>query len=163
MHDLRKILIHYLFHHYYNHYNKAVHHLLIGEMNSGSKEISIQITDVEPDGMQFLHSHEQEQCYYIISGTGLMMIDDEAQEVNEGDAVFIPSDATHGIKNIGHDKLTYLTANRAFGKQKERNLVPEGIYPWLLYGELQMGQLLYEAVKLMGAHYFSAAFLCNFP
>jgi mannose-6-phosphate isomerase-like protein (cupin superfamily) len=50
--------------------------LLIGEINSGSKEISIQITDVEPNGMQFLHSHCQEQCYYIISGTGLIIIDD---------------------------------------------------------------------------------------
>jgi hypothetical protein len=35
--------------------------LLIGETNSGSKDISIQLTDVEPNGMQFVHSHEQEQ------------------------------------------------------------------------------------------------------
>ena len=47
--------------------------LLIGEINSGSKEISIQITDVEPDEMQGIHSHEQEQCYYIINGNGLML------------------------------------------------------------------------------------------
>ncbi len=46
--------------------------------------------------MQFLHSHEQEQCYYIISGTGLMIIDDQTKEVKEGDAVFIPSNSTHG-------------------------------------------------------------------
>ena len=36
-------------------------HLLIGELNSGSKEISIQITEVMPGEMQFIHSHEQEQ------------------------------------------------------------------------------------------------------
>ena len=51
--------------------------LLIGESNSGTKEISIQITDVEPNGMQFIHSHEEEQCYYIVSGSGKMFIDDE--------------------------------------------------------------------------------------
>ncbi len=99
--------------------------LLIGELNSGSREISIQITDVDPDEMQFLHSHEQEQCYYIISGTGLMIIDDQNKEVKEGDAVFIPSNSIHRIKNIGNNKLTYLTTNQAFGKQRENELWPE--------------------------------------
>ena len=99
--------------------------LLIGELNSGSTEISMQITDVEPDEMQFLHSHSQEQCYYIISGKALMIIDEESEEVKGGDAIFIPSGATHGIKNIGNTLLTYLTANQAFGKQKENELWPE--------------------------------------
>lgn len=99
--------------------------LLIGETNSGAKEVSIQITDVEPNGMQFLHSHEQEQCYYIISGIGLMIIDDQTEEIKKGDAVLIPSNSTHGIKNIGNNKLTYLTANRAFGKQREKEIWPE--------------------------------------
>ena len=99
--------------------------LLIGEINSGAKEVSIQITDVEPNGMQFLHSHEEEQCYYIIAGIGLMIIDDQTKELNEGDAVLIPSNSTHGIKNIGNNKLTYLTANRSFGKQREEEIWPD--------------------------------------
>lgn len=57
------------------------------------KEISIQITDVEPGGMQFLNSHEEEQCYYIISGAGKMHIDDQTREVQKGDAVFIPEES----------------------------------------------------------------------
>jgi mannose-6-phosphate isomerase-like protein (cupin superfamily) len=99
--------------------------LLIGELNSGSKQISIQITDVDPNEMQFLHSHEQEQCYYIISGSGLMIIDDQSREVKQGDAIFIPSNSIHGIKNIGNNRLSYLTANQAFGKQRENELWPE--------------------------------------
>jgi mannose-6-phosphate isomerase-like protein (cupin superfamily) len=106
-------------------YDGFLTNLLIGETNSGSSEISIQITDVEPDGMQFLHSHREEQCYYIISGRGEMIIDDRSREVGEGDAVFIPSDLTHGIKNIGKTQLTYLTANHAFGKQRESEIWPE--------------------------------------
>jgi len=94
--------------------------LLIGESNSGSKEISIQITEVEPQGMQFLHSHEESQCYYLVRGSGLMIIDQEERIVREGEAIFIPPNAIHGIKNIGTDKLVYLTANRAFGVEKEK-------------------------------------------
>ena len=99
--------------------------LLIGEINSGSKEISIQITEVEPAAMQFLHSHVQEQCYFIISGTGLIFIDDKSKKVKEGDAIYIPSHAKHGIQNIGNTNLTYLTANQAFGKQRENEIWPE--------------------------------------
>ena len=99
--------------------------LLIGELNSASKEISIQITDVEPGEMQFLHSHEEEQCYYIVGGVGSMIIDDESKSVKEGEAIFVPSGSTHGIKNIGDDTLTYLTANKAFGKQRENEIWPE--------------------------------------
>ena len=100
-------------------------HLLIGELNTGSKQISIQITNVEPGKMQFLHNHEQEQCYYIISGSGIMFIDDQEKEVHSGDAIFIPSNAKHGIKNIGRTSLKYLTANQAFGIEKEKQLWPE--------------------------------------
>jgi len=99
--------------------------LLIGESNSGSKEISIQITHVDPNRMQFLHSHIQAQCYFIISGKGLMFVDYETEEVQEGNAIFVPSNSTHGIQNIGSDVLTYLTANQGFGKLKEEELWPE--------------------------------------
>lgn len=99
--------------------------LLIGELNSGTQDISIQITEVDQNKMQYLHSHEQAQCYYIISGLGLMIIDDQKAEVKKGDAVFIPSNAKHGIKNIGDTKLTYLTANKAFGTERENELWPE--------------------------------------
>ena len=99
--------------------------LLIGELNSGSKDISIQITDVNPNESQFLHSHEQAQCYYILSGSGRMIIDNQTEEVKKGDTVFVPSNAMHGVKNIGSDTLTYLTANQAFGKQIEEKLWPD--------------------------------------
>ena len=106
-------------------YNGFSTNLLVGELNSGSTKISIQITDVEPNEMQFLHSHTQEQCYYILTGNGLMIIDEESEKVKDGDAIFIPSGAAHGIKNIGLTTLTYLTANQAFGKQREIELWPD--------------------------------------
>ena len=100
-------------------------HLLMGESNTDSTEISIQMTDVEPDGMQFIHSHEQAQCYYILAGCGEMIIDEQTKAVAKGDAIYIPPHATHGIKNIGKSKLTYLTANPAFGRIREHQLWPE--------------------------------------
>ena len=108
-------------------YDGFITHLLIGESNSGSKEISLQITDVEPNKMQILHAHAQEQCYFIISGFGKMIINDQTQDVQKGDAIFIPSNAVHGIENVGEEVLTYLTANQAFGLVKEAELWPDTI------------------------------------
>ncbi|MCP4711840.1 MAG: cupin domain-containing protein [Planctomycetes bacterium] len=103
-------------------YEGFVTHLLVGELNSGSKEISIQITEVESGGEQFLHSHRQDQCYYVVRGVGRVTIDQEVDDIKEGDGVFIRSGATHGIKNLGEEVLVYLTANQAFGREKEGQL-----------------------------------------
>jgi len=56
-------------------------HLLLGQSNTGSLEISLQITEVEISGVQFLHRHEEAQCYYILSGCGEIFIEGETREV----------------------------------------------------------------------------------
>jgi mannose-6-phosphate isomerase-like protein (cupin superfamily) len=74
---------------------------------------------------QPIHAHDPEQCYYIIKGTGLMIIEDETREVTSGDAIYIPSNRKHGIKNIGDMTLEYLTANSpVFTKDYEDSLWP---------------------------------------
>ncbi|MBI5843612.1 MAG: cupin domain-containing protein [Deltaproteobacteria bacterium] len=99
--------------------------LLIGEKNARAKEVSIQLTHVDPGGAQFIHSHPQEQCYYIISGCGLMTVGDEEEEAAAGRAVLIPGGAPHGIRNNGTETLVYLTANMIFGVEKESMIWPK--------------------------------------
>lgn len=96
--------------------------LLVGETNTKCNEISIQITHIEPDGEQNLHSHPEHQCYYILSGTGCMRIDEDEQQVSSGDAVYIPSGSMHGIWNNSTETLSYLTANKAFGTDREMQI-----------------------------------------
>jgi mannose-6-phosphate isomerase-like protein (cupin superfamily) len=97
-------------------------YLLIGNKNIENTKISIQISYVPIDSMQPIHNHTAEQCYYIIKGKGLMVIEDEQEIVNVGDAIHIPSNKKHGIKNIGTEILEYLTANTAFNKEYEDKL-----------------------------------------
>lgn len=103
-------------------YTKLKTALLVGEGNSGSKDISIQISFIEVGGEQEMHMHPQSQCYYVIDGKGIMHIDSEQKEVKKGDAVFIPGNSNHGIVNSGDHTLTYLTANQAFGIDKENQI-----------------------------------------
>jgi quercetin dioxygenase-like cupin family protein len=99
--------------------------MLIGSQNSSAQVISIQISEIPAGSEQPVHNHDPEQCYYIIRGKGLMIIEDETKEVHAGDAVYIPSNKNHGIKNLGDGVLEYLTANSPkFEEQYERKLWP---------------------------------------
>lgn len=101
-------------------------HMLIGCRNVEGTGISIQISEIPINSEQPLHNHMPEQCYYIISGKGLMIIDDEQEYVTAGDAVFVPSNKKHGIKNTGSEMLQYLTANSpAFDEDYENRLWPD--------------------------------------
>jgi len=52
-----------------------------------------------------------------------MIIEDETREVTSEDAIYIPSNKKHGIKNIGDMALEYLTANSpVFTKDYEESL-----------------------------------------
>lgn len=54
-----------------------------------------------------------------------MVIENESQEVKAGDAIFIPSNYMHGIKNLGNEILEYITANApVFSKEYEAALWP---------------------------------------
>lgn len=48
------------------------------------------------------------EVYYILKGTGLMHIDDEAAEVGPGDTIYIPPEAVQYIENTGDVDLEFL-------------------------------------------------------
>lgn len=99
--------------------------MLIGHGNSAARNLSIQISEIPSGSEQPIHRHAPEQCYYIIKGWGVMIIDDQSREVTAGDAIYIPPDRPHGIRNTGDGVLEYLTANApAFSAEYERTLWP---------------------------------------
>ncbi len=55
-----------------------------------------------------LHSHSQEEFGYIISGEGLIAVEDEYHHFETGDFVFVPAFARHGWKNSGQAPLRVL-------------------------------------------------------
>ncbi|KUJ18879.1 RmlC-like cupin [Mollisia scopiformis] len=53
------------------------------------------------------HRHKQAEIYYIISGKGIVRIDEKNYEVEAGSSVFIPGDAEHGVFNLGEEDLKW--------------------------------------------------------
>ena len=85
-------------------------YLLVSSLTCGANNLAVTIVEMEPGGFQHRHSHEPEQMYFILEGSGLMTVDDETQEINPGDCIFFRANAAHGLKNSGEGKLVYLSA-----------------------------------------------------
>jgi mannose-6-phosphate isomerase-like protein (cupin superfamily) len=99
--------------------------MLISPKNSSAQNLSLQVSEIPIGSEQPIHTHEPEQVYYIINGKGLMSIDEEDREIFAGEAVYIPGNTKHGIKNIGNEVLEYITVNSpVFSEKYENTLWP---------------------------------------
>jgi len=54
------------------------------------------------------HRLNSSELYYILSGRGRMVIDDESREAEPGAAIYIPPGAVQSITNIGSEPLAFL-------------------------------------------------------
>jgi mannose-6-phosphate isomerase-like protein (cupin superfamily) len=86
-------------------------HFLMDAGDLGSRNLSVTWVYVPPGAEQRAHSHEEsEQVYVIVRGRGRMHVAGDVEEVAEGDLIFIPPAAEHGITNNGSEPLAYLSA-----------------------------------------------------
>ena len=63
---------------------------------------------VEPGQRSQRHRLSTDEVYYILSGTGLVHVDDESAEVGPGDALDIPPNSEQFIENTGDEELVFL-------------------------------------------------------
>lgn len=105
--------------------DNVVSYLLVSELTGDARNLSITLVEMEPGGIQRVHSHEPEQMYYILEGSGIMTVDDEQRPVQAGDCIFYPSFAKHGLENTGETMLRYLSAaSPSFTREQCRQFWP---------------------------------------
>ena len=56
--------------------------------------------EVAGGGLVDPHPHPTHEFYYVTSGRGIMMIDDEEREIGQGDLVHIPPDMVHSLRPV---------------------------------------------------------------
>lgn len=105
--------------------DNIVSYLLVSELTGNSKNLAITLVEMEPGGVQHIHSHEPEQMYYILEGSGIMTVDAEERSIQAGDCIFFPAFAKHGLKNTGGTVLRYLSAaSPSFTREQCRQFWP---------------------------------------
>jgi mannose-6-phosphate isomerase-like protein (cupin superfamily) len=94
-----------------NHRGGQVSHLLLAPGQFGVENLAVTWVEGEPGSEQAVHSHEgREQVYIIVQGRGAMRVGDEVEEVGPGTAILVPPGAGHSIKNVGEERLIYVSA-----------------------------------------------------
>ncbi|WP_340818437.1 cupin domain-containing protein [Methanolobus sp. WCC4] len=75
----------------------------------GNSAQSIAEATVPAGASTLLHRHDiTEEIYHILSGSGLLTLDDEYIEVKEGDSICIHPGMSHNIRNTGTEELRIL-------------------------------------------------------
>lgn len=70
----------------------------------------LAIARLEPGKTIESHTDPMEEIYFILSGTGVMSVDEEQRPVEPGDAVWIPTGASHSLYNDGAQVLVVLVS-----------------------------------------------------
>ena len=82
--------------------NNVSWHTLISQPQTNTSDLSAGVAVCPPGtGRLCEHRHAQAEIYYILDGAGRVNVDGKSYEVQPGSVVFIPSDAEHGVVNIG--------------------------------------------------------------
>lgn len=79
-----------------------------GGDNSTTNGISFGNMEVPPGGLLHTHHHAEEEAYFVQRGSGKVYLNDRVFNIEAGSIVFIPGDASHGVKNDGKDTLELL-------------------------------------------------------
>ncbi len=83
--------------------------LLTSEFSSKMKYVR-ELT-LMPGASIGMHPHvNDEEIYYVISGEGIMQVDDEEKPMKMGDIVLTKSGSSHGLKNSGESDLKIFVA-----------------------------------------------------
>ncbi len=91
----------------------------------GLKNMGFHIIYVEPgrDTTEYHKHYYEEECIYVLSGKGELVIEGESFSFEKGDFVGFPADtAAHSLKNIGKEQLICIVV----GQRLEQDV---GDYP----------------------------------
>jgi mannose-6-phosphate isomerase-like protein (cupin superfamily) len=94
-----------------------------GTHNGGGQTIGYSFFDKTP-GMKFVfrkralhqgagvgpHEQHEDEVYYVLSGKGVMTVDDQAVEMTTGTGVLTRPGSSHSLKQVGSEDLVVLIA-----------------------------------------------------
>lgn len=76
-----------------------------------SKNLVTGITVIHPNSQTKGHIHpEREEHYYVLSGSGYVLLDKERHDIKAGDCIYIPPVSVHTVVNPNAEALEFLWA-----------------------------------------------------
>lgn len=108
--------------------DRAVARELASPRNSSAERLSIAEIRVPPGVTVRPHHHLMEEIYHVVSGEGVMMVEDAERRIVPGDTVVIAPHAWHNVRNpTDQDLLLVVTCAPAWAPEHlifERDRMP---------------------------------------
>ena len=82
--------------------------LLHPDRDPAEMRYSLAVAWLAPGARSQAHKLKTSEVCYLVRGTGLMHIGEEAAEVTPGDAVYIPPGSAQWLENIGKEEIEFL-------------------------------------------------------
>ena len=83
--------------------------ILLDDQTVGARNFALLFNEFGPGLSSTAHKHDKEEhAFYILSGSGSVIIDGETVAFEEGDAIFIPPGAMHQISSAPGKPLKYV-------------------------------------------------------
>jgi len=89
-------------------YKRILKVLLSPLIDDGPKSIAVGQTILPPGSQSEKHVHTEGEMFYVVSGCGLIEIENERQELIPGTAVWSPSQTSHSLINNSVEELKVL-------------------------------------------------------
>jgi mannose-6-phosphate isomerase-like protein (cupin superfamily) len=100
--------------------------IFIDEPTCGARHLSLLMNTLQGGTQTAGHQHEEESCFYLLSGKGTISIGDQSFTVGPQTAVFVPARAVHKIDACPGEDLTYIMVYAPPGP--EQHLKSQGGY-----------------------------------
>ncbi len=71
------------------------------------KKGNVTLVFFAPRGTDYQTFHEQDEFYFIVRGSGVLVIENERFDCNTGDAFFVPAKKAHHFENFSDDFATW--------------------------------------------------------
>jgi mannose-6-phosphate isomerase-like protein (cupin superfamily) len=88
--------------------DKGTFRIFIDKETSGALQFSLLMNTLQGGTRTAGHQHEEESCFYILSGKGTVSIGDHSFDVGAQTAVFVPARMMHKIDACPGEDLTYI-------------------------------------------------------
>ena len=78
------------------------------DLSFPGREVIQNRVDIAPDAPAIRHWHPGEEIIYVLEGTLEYEIDGQPTTVSAGEALMVPAEAVHAVRNVGNGKAAEL-------------------------------------------------------
>ena len=83
---------------------------VLGGDGTRGRSLTAGVAEVEPGAPDrtFVHRHDPDELYFVLAGSGAVLVADQEFPVSAGSTVFVPGGAWHSARNTGDEVLQIL-------------------------------------------------------